>query len=150
MSKAAQPNDQRRRELAKIHIGAKELGMDDDAYRDMLFTVARVRSAADLDAAGRHEVLDHLKACGFKPKRGKRTYPGRPHNLQSDARGPQLGKIEALLADASRPWAYADGIAKKMFHVDRVTFCKAEQLGKIIAALIYDAKRRAKADGEKQ
>lgn len=29
--------ERRRRELAKIHIGAEQLGMDDDAYRAMLF-----------------------------------------------------------------------------------------------------------------
>ena len=144
MNKAAQTNDQRRRELAKIHIGAKQLGMDDDAYRDMLFTVARVRSAADLDAAGRQQVLDHLKACGFKPKRPKQSHPGRPHNMDSENRGPYLKKIEAMLADASRPWSYADGIAKRMFHVELIAFCDEEQLRKIVAALTYDAKRHGR------
>lgn len=33
----------------------------------MLWAAARVRSAADLDDAGRQAVLDHLKARGFKP-----------------------------------------------------------------------------------
>lgn len=136
-------NDTRRRELAKIHLAAKQLGMDDDTYRDMLWAIARVRSAKDLDEAGRRRVLDHLKAVGFKPKPGS-PRAGRPHNLGSEERGPQLAKIEAMLTSAGRAWAYADGIAKKMFHVDRVTFCNPEQLRKIIAALVYDAKRRAR------
>lgn len=135
----------RKRELAKIHIGAKQLGMDpqdaspESDYRRMLWTVARVRSARDLDAAGRRAVLDHLRALGFRPAR--RPHRGAPHNLDSDERGPQLRKIEAMLAAADRPWAYADGIAQRMFQVARVTWCNPTQLRKVIAALSYDARR---------
>lgn len=136
-------NDTRRRELAKIHIAAKQLGMDDDTYRDMLWAIARVRSAKDLDEAARRRVLDHLKAVGFKPKSGS-PRPGRPHNLGSEERGPQLAKIEAMLTSAGRAWAYADGMAKKMFKVDRTAFCNPEQLRKIIAALVYDAQRHGR------
>jgi len=57
-------------ELAKIHIAAQQLGlrteMDDSAYRDVLWCVARVRSAKDLDAGGRQAVLQHFKANGWK------------------------------------------------------------------------------------
>jgi len=143
-------SDLRRRELARIHIAKHELGLDEESYRAMLWACARVRSARDLDAAGRARVLDHLKACGFKGKRG-RPHQGRPHNLQSEERGPQLGKIEALLADAGRPWAYVDGMARRMFGVASVTWCNPEQLQKLIAALVYDAKRRARStDQEKK
>lgn len=135
--------DNRHRELAKIHIAAKQLGMDDDSYRSMLWAVARVRSARDLDEAGRRRVLEHLRAAGFEGKRGS-ARPHRPHNLGAEDRGPQLTKIEAMLAAAGRPWEYADGMARRMFHVDRVTFCNPDQLGKIIAALVYDAKRHGR------
>lgn len=68
--------DRRRRELAAIHIAAGELGLidngDDAAYRDMLWTTARVRSAAELDQAGRQRVLDHLRALGWSPA-GRRS-----------------------------------------------------------------------------
>ena len=43
----------RTRELAQIHIARQQLGMDDETYRSVLWTVARVRSAADLDWSGR-------------------------------------------------------------------------------------------------
>lgn len=55
-------------DLAKIHIAKKDLGLDDDTYRGMLWTCARVHSSKDLDYAGRAAVLDHLKARGWKPK----------------------------------------------------------------------------------
>ena len=54
-------NPARNAELAAIHIAKAEAGMADDSYRDMLWTICRVRSAADLDYAGRRRVLDHLR-----------------------------------------------------------------------------------------
>lgn len=56
-------------ELGKIHMGAAALRLiqpgDDSAYRDMLWSVARVRSAKDLDNAGREKVLTHLRNSGW-------------------------------------------------------------------------------------
>jgi len=129
----------RRAQLAKIHIAKKELGLDDETYRSMLWTIARVRSASDLDSHACARVLEHLKSRGFTGIRARKEVEGRPHNLDAS---PQLKKIEALLTDAQRPWAYANGVAKRMFSIDRVAFCGPEQLGKIIAALSIDQRRR--------
>jgi phage gp16-like protein len=123
-------------ELAKIHIAKNQLALDDETYRNMLWTIARVRSAKDLTSDGRRRVLDHLRSRGFKDL-GR----GRPHNADNSR---LIRKIEAQLAAAKLPWAYAHGMAKKMFRVDHVTFCSADQLRKLIAALAYDANRRAK------
>lgn len=125
--------DIRKRELAMIHMAKTQLGLDDDTYRDMLWTVARVRSAADLDWAGRKKVIDHLKAKGFKGKR-------RPQPAENKA--VLVSKIRALLiALGNKPDAYADGIARHMFKVERFEWCAPEQLRKIVAALQYQQKR---------
>ena len=75
----------RNADLAKIHMGAKALGLldehDDGAYRDMLWAVARVRSAAQLDQGGRELVLRHLHGLGWN---GDRSRTGR----RSKPRGP--------------------------------------------------------------
>lgn len=55
----------RKADLAAIHIGKAALGWDDDTYRDILFTVCRVRSSSQLDFAGRRRFLAHLRACGW-------------------------------------------------------------------------------------
>lgn len=79
----------RRAELAKIHMAAEQLGMDtgdkdeNSEYRSMLWTVARVRSAAGLDWAGRKKVLDHLKACGAKLGFDKKPQRALADDLQS-------------------------------------------------------------------
>lgn len=69
MSAAPRPRPARNGELAMIHIAAQQLGMDDSTYRDMLWSIARVRSAKDLDQAGREQVLRHLSAVGWKDPR---------------------------------------------------------------------------------
>jgi phage gp16-like protein len=130
----------RNAELAKIHIAKKELSLDEDTYRSMLWTVARVRSSKDLDGAGRKRLLDHLAARGFKGE-PKRRRAGRPHNISTSK---QLQKIEALLTDASRAWAYVDAMCVRMFQVDRVTFANPDQLQRLVAALTYDQRRRKK------
>jgi len=73
---------------------------------------------------------------------GSGGYPGRPANMDDQDRGKLLKKIEALLAEAGRPWAYADGIARKMFRVDKIAWCRAGDLHKIVAALMIDQRRR--------
>ncbi|ROO28232.1 gp16 family protein [Salinisphaera orenii] len=123
--------------LAKIHIAKKDLALDDAVYREILWTVARVRSAKDLDAHGRDAVLSHFRSRGWKPKVAKRA--GKvPHNRD---REPMLRKIEALLTDQGLPWSYADAIAQQMFSVERLAWLRDEQqLRAVIAAL--DKRRR--------
>jgi phage gp16-like protein len=132
-------DSRRRRDLARIYIAARQLGLSGDAYRAMLRRVAGVESAAGLDETGRKAVLAHLKKAGFTARR----YPGRPKidALAGTGKKAMLEKIEAHLAQARRPWAYVHAMAKKMFKIERVQWCHPVQLHKIIAALEYDARR---------
>jgi hypothetical protein len=68
--------DQRRRDLAAIHISKKRLGMDETAYREMLLDIAGVESAADLDYVGRKKVLDRLRGNGLRRAPDKARAPG--------------------------------------------------------------------------
>ncbi|MES1936706.1 gp16 family protein [Salinisphaera hydrothermalis] len=139
----ANDTSRRRAELAKIHIAKKELNLDDGAYRTLLWTVAHVRSSKDLDQRGRRAVLDHLKSRGWKPK-AKRAGK-RPHNQE---REPMLAKIEALLADQSLPWSYADALASHMYSVERVAWLRnPDHLRGVIAALDKRARREEAHDG---
>lgn len=128
--------DIRKRELAQIHVAKAQLGLDEETYRAMLWTVARVASSADLDWAGRKKVLDHLKAKGFKIK-------SRPAPAANKA-GLVSAVRASLIACGNKPDAYADGMARHMFHIERFEWCDAAQLRKIIAALGYQQKREAK------
>lgn len=83
----------RNAELARIHIARTQLGMDEDAYRDLLFALERVRSARDLDWGGRKRVLEHLKKCGWKPA------PPRKAKASKPAAPGQDGLVHALWAE---------------------------------------------------
>lgn len=132
MSNAVNPS--RNAELAKIHLAKKQLGLDDETYRAMLWTLARVRSAKDLDEAGRRTVLDHLRARGFKSKPKGRTTP-------ADDREALIKKIRRQMEVANVTSAYVDGMSKRMFKSDRFEWCNPDQLRRLVAALNYHIKR---------
>lgn len=75
-------------QLAQIHIAKKDLGLDDETYRAMLWTYARVHSSAELDHAGRAKVLDHLKSLGWKS--------GRKQRNKKPTNDPRYGLIREL------------------------------------------------------
>lgn len=130
--------DARSRDLARIHVLKKDLGLDDDQYRTMLWTVARVDSAKDLDTHGRTQVIEHLEA------HAKRAGVLRPRQKAAPGKAAMVSKIRALLINApggARDDAYADALAQRMFRVERFTWCSGDELHRLIAALMIDAKR---------
>lgn len=97
-NKYPSPNVLRRSDLAKIHMAAAALGMDcadpdeGSEYRSLLWSAARVHSAAALDWRGRKIVLDHLN--GLMKSRGLKLTSNKPSRpLAAD---PQSKKIRAL------------------------------------------------------
>lgn len=137
------PEKARKRRLAAIHAAKKQLGLEDDVYRDLVERIAGggVRSAADCNSRQLDAVANELRRLGGMPaKRAQeaRVWAGRP---KGDLK-PQVAKIEALLADAGREWEYAHALARRICKVNRVEWCNADQLSKLIAALQYDADRR--------
>lgn len=92
----------RTQQLAMIHIAAKQLGLDDDTYRAMLWTIARVSSAGDLDQAGRDAILLHLKQCGWRST-SRRNHPSRYQ------KGSQPALIRHIWTCLARAGAIDDG-----------------------------------------
>lgn len=134
--------EQRRRDLAAIHAGARDLGMDDSSYRMMLQTVAGTTSSKDLSTSDRQRVMEHMRTLGWKrtPRKRVGQHPGKPHNVSSEA---QLQKIEAQLASMKLSWAYVDAIAKRQWGIEKVAWIrKPQQFSAIIAALHVEQEKR--------
>lgn len=139
----------RKRTLAAIHAASHKLGLADDVYRDLVQRVSAEhgtaqRSAGSCTPIQLNAIANELRRLGGMPAKAAqaaRDWAGRPKGDLS----PQVGKIEALLADAGREWAYAHSVAKRICKVNRVEWCNTEQLGKLIAALQIDANRRRRA-----
>src|SRR3546814_6884996 len=51
-----------------LPISKRELRMDDDDYRDLLFRTAGQSSAKDLSDDGAQAVIEEMKRLGFRPK----------------------------------------------------------------------------------
>nr|WP_314587063.1 regulatory protein GemA [uncultured Pseudomonas sp.] len=131
--------NRRNQQLSKIHIAKKDLAMDDDSYRAMLARVAGVTSAKDLNPRQVGLVLREFERLGWKSK------PGRPKPNAAADRQKLVGKIEAQLAEAGRSWNYADGLAQRLYKVERLEWLDAKQLGGVITALAKDAQRHGRS-----
>lgn len=129
----------RKRQLAQIHIAKSDMGLDDDTYRALLIDVTGVDSAARLNAKQRRAVLERFDSKGWKNKKHK----GKPRSVSAD-KAPLYSKIGALLADMKLSWGYADGIAKQMYKVDNLGWCKQNQLRGIITALVKNQEKLQK------
>ena len=139
----------RRNLLARVHILKKQAGISDLIYRDIL-AVYHVESSALLDKAGLRRLIKHLEELP-KPKSQVRNSKNNRFNTSKPAvpldRQSLMNKIEALLAakgsqqGKSVPWSYARAILKRLCGVDSLNWATPEQLHKVVAALMYDAKR---------
>jgi hypothetical protein len=68
----------RKRELAEIHVLQARLALPEDEYRDLMATVCGgVRSAAQLDVAGRQRFISHLRRLQAMRQGGGTSAPGK-------------------------------------------------------------------------
>jgi phage gp16-like protein len=126
------------KEKAIIHIAKQQLLMTEEEYRAELLKFG-VASSKNLTFQQYEEFLQNLKSAGFALDGKRRTYA--PPQRTTWDKGPMLRKIAALLAGMKLTWSYADGIARRMFKVDCVSWCVPDQLHSIVAALEYKRRR---------
>ncbi|MBX9701528.1 MAG: regulatory protein GemA, partial [Acetobacteraceae bacterium] len=86
---AADPERARKGAIAKVHIARSQLGMGDDAYRDLLERVTGARTAGALAVAQLEAVLKEMVRLGFKPVPAR-----RPMSVHA-----QIRMIHAVWAD---------------------------------------------------
>lgn len=128
----------RKKELAKIHVAKKALGLDDDTYRTVLIRVTGRESAGDLNQFQRTKLLEEMKALGFKDE--KRP-PRRAGTRPADA-SPEAAKIRALwlalyqlgAVEDSREAAIA-AYVKRMTGKDAMQFLSQRDVAKVINTL---------------
>lgn len=128
-----------KRLTAKVHIGKKELNLDDETYRALLQNVTGKTSCREMNAAELAQVVNAMRAKGFKVRskfKEKRPSPRADKALY-------LAKITALLCNQGKPQKYADRIAKQAFGIDFVHWLEPWQLKKVIQMLaVYEARHQ--------
>ena len=132
--------------MAKIHIGKKDLGLDDGTYRDVLWRVTGKRSCKDMTIAQLQDVVKDMENSGFKPKAAPKH--GKKPSVVGK-REPLMGKIHAMLTDMGLHWNYAHGMADSMFKIKRLQWLNDSQLYKLTQALSVHQQREAKKAAKK-
>lgn len=64
--------DNRKAALAQIHIAKKQLGLDEELYRQMLKNLTGKSSCSDMVIGELYRVIRHLENVGFKKHRPRR------------------------------------------------------------------------------
>jgi len=148
-------NDQKK----LLHLAQRALGMDDETYRDMLESIAGVRSSLELSHNKFSAVMDHLERCGFYyvPRMQKIDYKKylekwtkaageRPHM----ATPAQLARIEKDWEGLSWYWMRGEkrdkdlalrGFVKRIAGVSDLRFLTFDQAGNVIEAIKAITKR---------
>lgn len=151
-------------DIKLIHIGRTVLQMDEDSYRALIARLGGgATSSKALTAPQRKAVLDHMKACGFKPKAQPGSAAARANGW---ARSPEMTKLRALwwsLADAqavTRPeshqacddainaWAVRQ-LSTEAVPLQAVRFASGEQMQRLIESLKQWSRRVGAQVGRK-
>ncbi|MEH3413906.1 regulatory protein GemA [Phytobacter diazotrophicus] len=129
--------------IGAIKAGQAHLGWDDVTYRSVLARLCNGKtSSTKCTLEELQSVREYMHEQGFPRQSAKH---GRPPNV-ARSRKSMLAKIGALLADANRPWNYAEKMCEHMFKVKRIEWLTSEQLTKLMQALAIDASRRKKRE----
>lgn len=143
----------RRAMLAKVHLGAKELGLREDERRDVLERLTGHRSSADCTDAQLSAVLGHYKALGWTPttagSKGVQSRPSRASKpAQRRADHPAAKKARALWISLHQlgvvreaKESALEAFAARQLKVERLQWADAGQCFKLIEALKAMAER---------
>lgn len=127
----------RRNQLIRlIHVGKRELGMDDDTYRMILRNIGNSDSAAKLPVSKLETVLEHMKKAGFKvrPKNG-----GSRRAMAMDAESRKVRALWLFLHEigvVQNPSESAlAAYVKRMTGVDALQWTNGKQIETVIEGL---------------
>ncbi len=130
-----------KKQIALLHVAKQQLGMDDELYRQMLASVG-VDSSLQLTGRQYNEVMRRLEAGGF---RAVNRAPRTQSHVVTEERLRMVRKVVKLSEAMNLDLAYALGIARRMWGVEKLEWCTPLQLRGVVAALI----KKQQADAKK-
>ncbi len=154
---AAALEQRRKRGVVAIKAAARQLGLDDGAYRELLAAQTRTpthpgkRSATELTLPEQAKVLDYMRRHGAR-------HPTRSGGRQRTAtpapdRAALVARVHALLAELSRVTGeahslrYADAICQRNGWCTAVDFADGPVLTRVVGALSRTVRHKAAAKG---
>jgi len=140
--------EQRQVRYAKLQIARKQLGLDDDTYRDKLELLTGHRSARECSIAEMDRALDGFRRDGFKATKGVRAPSAKAHvrkiyavwkDIEPYLKAPdKTAALRTFVSRQTKSRALPDGVSAP-------EFLNAEQANKVIEAL-KDWRRRVEGD----
>lgn len=110
------------KKLAVIHITRKELGLDEEEYRDTLEKVTGVRSSRELDEAGFRKLMRYFaRSQHYRINQSGMTFRQKLY-------------IRHLVEDLGWNNFHFENFLKKYYHTD-----SAEKLGKVEASKLIES-----------
>lgn len=146
--KSAAVSPARRAMLAKVHLAGKELGLDDEARRDVLERVTGHRSSSACTDAQLDAVLTEFKRLGWKPKTAASNPSARTGAARAPAAHPVARKARALWISLHQLGAVRDpgeraleAFGRRQLGVDKLQWADQSQGYRLIEALKAMAER---------
>jgi len=124
----------RRSMLGKIHIAKKQLGMVDDDYRQLLFDAVGKTSAGDCNDGELAQVIDALRAKGFRPLPPKGAKSGAQHPMARKARALWISLHHLNVVHNPSEQAL-EAFAKKQLGCEKLQWARQSHGPKLIEAL---------------
>jgi phage gp16-like protein len=135
----------RRADLAAIHVGKKNLRLDDETYRALLWTLTGRESSAELNAPQRKAVIERMRALGLQRKPLAHTVT-RMNQAQAK-------KIVAMWIELAKKGIVRDPSDRALNHfiarvtkVSHINWLRPAEANKVIEALKAMAARGAGAE----
>ena len=143
---------ERNRLLARVHIAKKELGLDDEVYREIVCNRFEKHSAADLNMAELKQLINYFYNLGW----GDKKPSGKPAQQSRNAKSQGfLDLPEGITFDAQKRYVAAlwhalgykmtglDYRCKKQFGIDRFRWLQdRDQLQTLARDLVTRCKKR--------
>jgi phage gp16-like protein len=125
-----------------IHVGKRDLALDEDAYRALLMGAGKHDSTAKMDLWQLNSVLQRMKDCGFKVRHsarggGKKAPPSRPLDQAAQSkmiRGLWL-ELHQIGAVRNPSEAALAAYVKRQTGVEALQWLSSEQASRVIEAL---------------
>jgi phage gp16-like protein len=146
--------------LAKIHIAKKEMGLDEETYREMIGQAvgnAHVRSSKDLTNEQALKLIRLFKDKGWIPYAGRRPAPPKKYDDQKgdfySASAAIKRKIEAMWHDLYRGNEETKHLRQFLFNhfkVSDIRFLDRRTAYDAVEALKAMSRRRQQATGNRQ
>ena len=142
----AQTQDNSPKRIALLHVAKKQLGLDDDSYRDILRRFGGAETSTRLDEIGFQRVMARMSQLGFRSTWRARTFGDRI-GMATPAQISKARKLWEQYDPDDREEKHLNAWLHKYHHVSALRFVDAEKIKAVLLALKkMVARNKAKAD----